>query len=66
MGYEQPIYSRANIVADWNSGKNDVGYFTPWMAFKVPVIGRVKGGYSFGNDGDHDNRFVLVSYGVTL
>jgi len=66
VGYEQPIHSRASIVADWNSGKNDVGYFTPGMAFKVPVIGRVKGGYSFGNDGDHDNRFVFVSYGVTL
>jgi hypothetical protein len=66
VGYEQPIHSRASIVADWNSGKNDVGYFTPGMAFKVPVIGRVKGGYSFGNDGDRDNRFVFVSYGVTL
>jgi hypothetical protein len=42
VGYEQPIHSRASIVADWNSG------------------------YSFGNDGDRDNRFVFVSYGVTL
>jgi len=66
VGYEQPIHSRASIVADWASGKNDVGYFTPGMSFKVPVIGRVKGGYSFGNDGDRDNRFVFVSYGVTL
>jgi len=66
VGYEQPIHSRASIVADWNSGKNDVGYFTPGMSFAIPFIGRVKGGYSFGNDGDHDNRFVVVTYGLTL
>jgi len=66
LGYEQPIHSRASIIADWTSGKNEIGYFTPGMSFRIPVIGSLKGGYSFGNDGHRDNRFLFVSYGITL
>jgi hypothetical protein len=68
VGYEQPIHSKASIVADWFSGKNAIGYFTPGVSFTLPESGVLNVGYSIGNDSYHgnDNRFLFVYYGVTF
>ncbi len=68
LGYEQPIHPKATIVADWFSGKNGFGYFTPGVSFTLPLNSVFNAGYSIGNDSYHgnDNRFLFVYYGVTF
>jgi hypothetical protein len=68
VGYEQPIHSKVSIVADWFSGKNAFGYFTPGVSFTLPESSVLNVGYSLGNDSYHgnDNRFLFVYYGVTF
>ncbi len=68
VGYEQPIHPKASIVADWFSGKNGFGYFTPGVSFTLPLNSVFNAGYSIGNDSYHgnDNRFLFVYYGVTF
>jgi hypothetical protein len=68
VGYEHPIHPKASIVADWFSGKNGFGYFTPGISFTLPASGLLNVGYSLGNDSYHgnDNRFLFVYYGVTF
>src|SRR5262252_6267332 len=68
LGYEQPIHAKASIVADWFSGKNAFGYFTPGVSITLPANGVFNVGYSFGNDSfsGNDNRFLFVYYGVTF
>jgi hypothetical protein len=71
LGYEQPIHARASIVADWFSGKNYFGYFTPGVSFVLPRSGLLNVGYSIGNDSwENDNatknRFLFIYYGVTF
>ena len=39
VGYEQPIHAKASIVADWFSGKNGIGYFTPGVSITLPGSG---------------------------
>jgi hypothetical protein len=68
LGYEQPIHPRVSIVADWFSGKNGFGYFTPGLSFTLPANGIFNAGYSLGNDSysGNNNRFLFVYYGVTF
>ena len=68
VGYEQPIQSKISIVADWFSGKNAFGYFTPGISLTLPLNSVFNVGYGFGNDSYHgnDNRFLFVYYGVTF
>jgi hypothetical protein len=71
LGYEQPVHTKASIVADWFSGKNGLGYFTPGISITLPHNGLFNAGYSFGNDSWADdnatkNRYVFVYYGVTF
>jgi len=68
LGYEQPIHPKASIVADWFSGKNGFGYFTPGISITLPANGVFDAGYSLGNDSYNgiDNRFLFVYYGVTF
>ena len=70
-GYEQPLGgSKVSFVADWFSGKNFWGYFTPGISVTLPHNGLLNIGYSIGNDsfGDpsNDNRAVFVYYGITF
>jgi len=68
LGYEQPIHPKVSIVADWFSGKNSFGYFTPGVSFTLPKNGLLNIGYSLGNDsydGNH-NRALFVYYGQTF
>jgi hypothetical protein len=68
VGYEQPIHPKISIVADWFSGKNAFGYFTPGLSFTLPANGVFNAGYGLGNDSFHgnDNRFLFLYYGVTF
>jgi hypothetical protein len=71
VGLEQPVHAKASIVADWFSGKNGLGYFTPGVSFTLPASGLLNIGYSFGNDSFQNsnatkNRFLFVYYGVTF
>jgi len=71
LGYEQPVSSKISIVADWFSGKNAVGYFTPGVSITLPKNGLLNAGYSIGNDSWADdnaarNRYFFLYYGVTF
>jgi hypothetical protein len=66
FGFEQPVNKYLNINADWYTGKNAAGYFTPGVAFKPHprVTGYV--GYSIGNDNPRSNNFFYAAVGVNL
>jgi len=71
LGYEQPVSKKINIVADWFSGKNNLGYFTPGISIALLKSGLLNAGYSIGNDSWENenaarNRYVFVYYGVTF
>ncbi len=71
LGYEQPVYKKVSFVADWFSGKNNLGYFTPGISIILPANGLLNAGYSVGNDSWADsnstkNRYAFVYYGVTF
>ncbi len=71
LGYEQPIRRKISLVADWYSGRNSIGYFTPGVSFTLPGRGLLNAGYSFGNDTWADanavkNRYFFVYYGVSF
>jgi hypothetical protein len=68
VGYEQPIQSKITFVADWFSGKNFFGYFTPGFSIKLPANSVFNAGYSLGNNSYHgnDNRFLFLYYGITF
>jgi hypothetical protein len=71
LGYEQPVYKRISIVADWYSGRNSIGYLTPGVSLTLPGAGLLNAGYSIGNDSWADdnavrNRYFFVYYGVTF
>src|SRR5262249_55433850 len=71
LGYEQPVHAQVEIVADWFSGKNTFGYFTPGISITLPANGVFNAGYSFGNNSwaNHNaarNRLLFVFYGITF
>ena len=71
VGYEQPLGGPVSFVADWFSGKNSLGYFTPGVSITLPHSGLLNIGYSIGNDSWENsnatrNRYVFVYYGVTF
>ena len=71
LGYEQPLSKTVSFVADWFSGKNSLGYFTPGVSITLPHNGLFNAGYSIGNDSWANsnatkNRFLFVYYGVTF
>jgi hypothetical protein len=71
LGYEQPLSKKVSFVADWYSGKNYYGYFTPGVSITLPGNGLFNAGYSIGNDSWANsnatkNRYLFVYYGVTF
>ena len=70
LGYEQPLAGNVSFVADWFSGKNFWGYFTPGISVVLPHNGLLNIGYSIGNDSfedpSNDNRALFVYYGITF
>ena len=55
-GYEQPLSSKVSFVADWFSGKNFWGYFTPGISVVLPHSGLLNIGYSIGNNAWNDDE----------
>jgi hypothetical protein len=71
LGYEQPVHAKISIVADWFSGKNYYGYWTPGISITLPGSGLLNAGYSIGNDSWANsnatkNRYFFIYYGVTF
>ena len=68
LGYEQPIHPKVTVVADWYSGKNFFGYFTPGVSFTLPHSSLFNIGYSIGNDSydGNNNRLLFMYYGITF
>ena len=71
LGYEQPLSGKVSFVADWFSGKNSIGYFTPGISITLPHSGLFNIGYSIGNDSWEDsnatkNRYLFFYYGITF
>lgn len=73
LGLEQPITPTVSFVADWLSGKNFWGYFTPGVSIALPHSALLNIGYSIGNnelmgDGDSEyrNNALFVYYGITF
>lgn len=67
-GYEQPVHSKVTLLADWFSGKNAFGYFTPGVSFTLPHSSLLNVGYSIGNDSydGNNNRLLFIYYGITF
>jgi hypothetical protein len=73
LGYEQPLGSKVSFVADWYSGKNFWGYFTPGISVTLPHSGLLNIGYSIGNNAynndegnDTHNKAFFIYYGITF
>ena len=71
LGYEQPLGGPVSFVADWFSGKNSIGYFTPGISITLPHNGLLNAGYSIGNDSWENsnatkNRYAFIYYGITF
>ena len=72
LGYEQPVSSKVSVVADWFSGKNFWGYFTPGISITLPRASLLNIGYAIGNDSyedgssDYKNRAFFIYYGITF
>ena len=66
FGFEQPITDKFGIAADYYTGKNAAGYFTPGINFKPhpKVTGYI--GYSIGNDNPRSNNFFYAAIGINL
>ncbi|MGE5276686.1 MAG: hypothetical protein ACM3SU_06810 [Acidobacteriota bacterium] len=64
VGFEQKVQDHLNLIADWFSGKNGLGYFTPgvsstWGGWTTYA------GYSFKN-GDSKSNAILLELGLTF
>jgi hypothetical protein len=73
LGYEQPLSKTVSFVADFLSGENFWGYFTPGISVTLPHSGLLNIGYSIGynelkGDGDpnYRNNALFVYYGITF
>ncbi|MEO5858163.1 MAG: hypothetical protein ABIR33_04355 [Pyrinomonadaceae bacterium] len=55
VGIEQPIHSRVNFIADWNSGKNDLGYAAAGIGLTLTKRSYLYSAYYFGNQGRGNN-----------
>ena len=69
LGAEVPLGGRVSFVADWFSGENFFGYFTPGISVALPHNALFNIGYSLGNDSgtsDYRNRALFVYYGIVL
>jgi hypothetical protein len=67
FGFEQPLNKRMTFAADWFTGKNSAGYFTPGVVFKVGPQVTGYAGYSIGNQSpSRGNHFFLMEVGYNF
>lgn len=62
---EQPLTKKFSVLADWFSGKNNLGYVTPGVAFTFSPKNNIYAGYSIGNQG-RGNNSLGIYYGHTF
>jgi hypothetical protein len=64
LAFEQKVNDHLNIIADWISGENGLGYFTPGVS--VPLgAWTIYAGYSIKN-GDSRGNAMLLEFGFTF
>lgn len=61
--YDQPINNKVSFSAQWVTGKNRFGYFTPGLNIAMPKNSSLYVGYSVGNY-DYDNHGPYISYSI--
>jgi len=61
----QPVHRRFDLVADWFSGHNKLGYATAGVNYNITKNQYLLTGYSFGNSGRGNNALVAY-YGFTF
>lgn len=67
FGFEQPLNKKVTFAADWFTGKNAAGYFTPGVVFKVGPQVTGYAGYSIGNqNASSGNHFFLLELGYNF
>lgn len=64
FGIEQPAGKRVTLAADWFTGNQSAGYFTPGAAIKLGSKTTAYVAYEIGNTGvSHGNHLLLVEFG---
>lgn len=62
---EQPVHKRITLIADWNTGKNRLGYAAVGVGTTLTKRSYLYSAYYFGNEG-RGNNFLGVYYGWTF
>jgi hypothetical protein len=55
-GFEQRVGEKWTVQADWLSGKQDLGYFVPGLAYAIRPHWRISAGYQLPNAGSNGFR----------
>jgi hypothetical protein len=64
FGIEQPVGKRVTVAADWFTGHQSAGYFTPGVVVKLSQKATGYAGYEIGNSGAlNGNRLLLLEIG---
>jgi hypothetical protein len=64
---EQPLNRKVTLAADWFTGRNGAGYFTPGVVFKVGPKITGYASYSIGNqNASRGNHFFLLEFGYNF
>jgi hypothetical protein len=67
FGFEQPLNKKVSFAADWFTGKQAAGYFTPGAVFKLDPKVTGYAGYSIGNsNASNGNHFFLLELGYNF
>ncbi|MEZ5427215.1 MAG: hypothetical protein R2747_13175 [Pyrinomonadaceae bacterium] len=63
LGVEQPVHRKVNLIADWYSGKNRIGYAATGFSVTLSPKQTLFAGYNFGNSGRGNNALsIFYSY----
>jgi hypothetical protein len=65
VGYEQPLNQQFTFIADWNSGKNDLGYMAAGIGVALTPKSALYVGYNVGNTG-RGNNALGIYYGFAF
>lgn len=63
VAYEQPLTNKLQLLIDWSSGENRLGYVSPALNLVLPHNSSLSGGYAIANRGRGKNAFFLY-YGT--
>jgi hypothetical protein len=63
VGYEQPLSKKINLIIDWSSGDNRLGYVSPGLSFTTSQNSSLTTGYTIANHGRGKNA-LFAYYGI--